>query len=774
MNKVKVRWITIAALIALFALVFGFAFGSLAAVRKDAAAIDYAPNRIFSASSSGTSVDASEAASEGDPSFIQFTMVDNGTVQFRRDLALKWYERASDDQTADSRLANPGAEKYFNMTFSFPSVVFDAFTISFESDEENISKEGKSVNAVIFESGADGALSVKIRNADEQDAEDADLTVYAMEGYEVSDNISVTFAAGQGAGEYAVIIAYGETGTETVVSGDEDDLKFTNIGGNYIEYRSSASSAPNMPITFTAELPDDEEDDQLVHMKSLNGQSFELREDGRLEDTVAPVLVLNESLYAFTLGRRFSLTYEAIDVCDDTVQVEREYYMLKTDENGNYVTPESGDYKTLTTSTYFAPTSDDGDEREFVSIRFRLDDGRTRDDAQRDAEDVYLTWYAADPSIVETFSDAGGNGLDYVLVDREKEGPYYIGLGQQAEDGSENVFSDRGAYDAAVEAYQQAVTEAAEGLSAGSGSYIYLPSLRGLIASDYAGYRNLRFSIYYYKQSQTADSSASSETALNYNGLRFEVDEKGQYKFRVLATDVAGNAMMLYEDGELVEVTGSNIWEIDAIPEFTFTVGYTGATVEDPGSQEYGYRDRSYSISSFDIVALEGYVTDYTLYYFDTSSLEQSVSYSECVEKAEEFVTSTYADKMHEIRVFNSEISEDDDMWDDTDNAYYWDPDSSLSFTPVRSGIYFVELIVTDPNHPGVPVRAYQAIEVRNPVDIIPGETQWLQNNVTSIVLFSVSAVLAVIIIVLLVVKPSDKSVEQVDLSKLKGKKKRS
>lgn len=41
-----------------------------------------------------------------------------------------------------------------------------------------------------------------------------------------------------------------------------------------------------------------------------------------------------------------------------------------------------------------------------------------------------------------------------------------------------------------------------------------------------------------------------------------------------------------------------------------------------------------------------------------------------------------------------------------------------------------------------------------------------------SVVLFSISAVLGVIILVLLLVKPSDKSLDEVDLRKLKGGKK--
>ena len=68
---------------------------------------------------------------------------------------------------------------------------------------------------------------------------------------------------------------------------------------------------------------------------------------------------------------------------------------------------------------------------------------------------------------------------------------------------------------------------------------------------------------------------------------------------------------------------------------------------------------------------------------------------------------------------------------------------------------------------------AYQAIDIRNPVDVTPQQIDWLRNNVTSVVLFAISAVLAVAIVVLFVVKPSEKNVEEVDLDSLKGKKKK-
>ena len=536
-----------------------------------------------------------------------------------------------------------------------------------------------------------------------------------------------------------------------------------------------------------------------VLMKSLNGQSFQLT-DGKVVDTVAPVLAVNEDVYAFRLGQRYNFTsYEAIDVCDDSVSVTRSYYMAKSNGDGTYVIPDesaTGDdseYSSLTTSTFFMPTASTAGELtdEYVSIRFNLDDGRGRDTEDRVAEYVYLAWYAADTTqeggIVKTLSAQAGEdetaaSLDFIVVTPdEQEGPFYTGLTTD-EASKINVTDDE--YTAEVEAYQAAVDEAAQNTSAGSGAYLYLPSLRGLIGSNYADYRDLSFTVYYWHESQETGSTPSSESSLSYNNLRFEVDKEGTYTFRIIAEDSAGNEMYLYDnDKNLVSLSSSTIgydsdgenFQIDEIPTFTATIGYDGASIEEPGSQDYGYRDRSYSVEDFEIIALEGYATDYSLYYFDTSKLAEgqtAPSYSDCVDNAQALFfaeNAPYANCLVEIRVYNSDVSEDDEEWDDTDNAYAWNPDSSLSFTPQLSGTYFVGLTVTEQT--GAVVSSYMAIEVRNPVDIIPGVSQWLQNNTVSVILFAISAVLAIIIVVLFLVKPSDKTVEQVDLEKLKGKK---
>ena len=473
--------------------------------------------------------------------------------------------------------------------------------------------------------------------------------------------------------------------------------------------------------------------------------------------------------------------------------------MAKGNGDGTYEIPDesaTGDdslYKSLTTSTFFMPTSSSTGELtdEYVSIRFNLDDGRTRDDEDRVSEYVYLAWYAADTTeaggIVRTLSSQAGEdstvqSMDFIVVTPdEQEGPYYTGVTADESTGT-NVTDDT--YTAAVEEYQQAVTEAAENTNAGTGAYLYLPSLRGLIESSFADYRDLSFTIYYWHESQEVGSDPSSETSLSYNNLRFEVDREGTYTFRIIAEDSAGNEMMMYDnERNLVALSSSTVgydsdgenFQIPEIPTFTATIDYNGASIEKPGSQDYGYRDRSYSVEDFEIIALEGYASDYSLYFLDASGLPEGQSlpsYSDCVENAQELFfaeNAPYRDCLRMINVYNDDVTEDDEAWADTDNAYAWDPESSLSFTPQESGIYIVGLTVTEQT--GATVTSYMSIEVRNPVDIIPGVSQWLQNNTVSVVLFAISGVLAVIIIVLFVVKPSDKTVEEVDLEKLKGRK---
>ncbi len=817
MSKMKLRLIAIASLALLFVLTLSLAMG-LPAAKASAAADPYRPDAIFSEGIDGTIVDT-YTDEEGKTNWVEFSFKDGGSVEFQRSLAFKWFEAAED--ASGSALIMPGTARYFSMEFSFPELLFDRFTVSFESAEENITKDGIATNKLVF-SKTSTTLGVAILNAsDERKEEDLTEEDYAFVSYTADAVVSVAFGESGEPGEFTVSVSVGEETAEG---------KFTNIGGNYAEYSNPSSSKPQVPLTFEAHLPEGAEKEQRLHMHSLNGQTFEVV-NSRVQDNAKPVLVINEAVYAFRLGQRFSLTYTAMDVCRDRVDTTRRYYyMLEKDEEGNYKKPDlstnSADYKTLSTSTHFMPTSDTEEEVAYVSIRFRLDDNTYSDYF------VYLTWYA-EPGAVQTFGnegvtetvgytcdvcgyectveeyeeltaegkefkcpgkieeDANGdpletptdctatqeqytaktetNSFDYIRVDREAKGPAFLNL-KADEETSENTPDEN--YEAALDAYQTLVYEAAEKVSAGDGAYLYLPSLRGLIGSDYADYRNLTFSIYYYKPGTAAGGSASSSTSLRYNNLRIEVEEKGEYRFRVIAQDSAGNAMKYYdEDGKIVSLSSSNVWDIENVPEFNFIIGYSGPVIEEKDTQSPGRRDKTFTIPSFDIIALSGYKTEYKLYYYNAG--EDGLSYSELVEavKGVKQLDESIRSRLVEINPYNSDVTEDDDEWDRTDNAYAWNPDSSLSFCPQRVGYYLVEVVVTDAKLIGLSTTAYQAIEIEETSDTVPGRSPWLQNNLTAIILFSIAGVLFIALIIVFAIKPSDQTVEEVDLESLKKKK---
>lgn len=741
MTKTKLRTITIAALSFLLVLLLSLAAG-MVMPRASASAEEYTPTNIFSVGTNTTMSPTEEDGTE----YIAFEHSGNGAAaHYRHDLALKWFS------------SEEGAS-YFSLTIAFPEIAFSEYTISFESAEENVSEDEIAENALVFANGEEGT-SCYVVNAQGEKGEEvaAGLTGDLEITFDEEDCTS---------GEFSVYVNGTKAGT------------FTNIGGYYMEYLSSASDTPRTPISFECTTLSGES--QKVLVKQLNGQSFALNEEGNVVDDTAPVLVVNSEVYPFRLGQKFDLDYEAIDVCDNTVTVSREYYMARFTEDGNYRIPTDDDYDTLTTSTWFMPSGDSEEEVQYVSIRFMLDDGR--DGADEEETPVYLVWYAAEGASV-TFG-AGENTLGYILVDRAEEGPVYNGLTADAAttenvkaadeaDVNGNGDKEEALLDVLAAEYQAAVDRAAENASAGDGAYFYLPSLRNLISSEGCDYRDLTFNVYYYSQSQTADDSASSATSLAYNRLRFEIDEPGRYVFRVLASDNAGNGMMYYLDGQLVTVSSSNIWDIEEIPEFSFTVGYDGARVTDPEEQDLGYRDTTYDIEDFEIIAVSGYETKYELFRLDENSLPadlQGVSYTSLVSNAKEYFDGDWAQYLVRIDPFNSDVDEDDPLWDRTDNRYEWD-DEDLTFVPNEAGYYVVKLTVTEPSMPGRTVTAYQVIDVRNPIDTLPDATYWLENNVAAVVLFCISGVLLIILVVLFVIKPK-KSVDEVDVKSLKGAKK--
>ena len=323
MKKYKFRLIT---LVAAFLMFLGAAIGGGVSLIK-ANAADYSPSGIFSVGSNGGAVGASEEADGA--SYIQLAFSDNDdAVHFRRDLALKWYE-------------SKGEVRYFNVEFSFPEIKFDTFTVSFESAQESVSKDGTTKNAIVFKKDGD-KITAACKYAEEELGAGVEV--------DISAGVKLSFANDVN-GDFDVLV--GETKIGQV----------KNIGGYFMEYFSSASSTPRIPMTFQAELTEGETE-QLVIVKSLNGQSFLLSE-GKVVDNAAPALVVNEKLNSFALGYKFALTYEVVDVCNESVSVTREYAMYEAPAEGEE--EKELTYESLSTSTYFLPKSEGSKKNWFPS-----------------------------------------------------------------------------------------------------------------------------------------------------------------------------------------------------------------------------------------------------------------------------------------------------------------------------------------------------------------------------------------------------------------------
>ena len=783
MKKYKSKILTFLLAAALSSTVGGIAlYSNVPAFADETTAVTYQPTRVFTAENS-----ASVSKDDEDASKLAFKIYGQSSVSFKRDLALKWFDTAEGE--------NAGTEaKYLSMKFAFKDTDFSRLNLTFETAPATALKDKKATNKIVFEK-SEGKVLVKV-NESEQTTELADssaditLTLSEKDGDKLAEE-----------GQFFVFLNGTSIGT------------FENIGANFAEYFSSSATTPMVPFAFTAEFPDGTQDPHTTLIfKELNGQTFELK-DGLIEDNAKPVLVVNDEVISFMLGMPFSLDYEVIDVLDTSVTKTLEYYQYNPTDS----TEEETKYQSLSTSTYFfdtvytkgegenAATTSVYEEEgmEFVSVRFKLaDDTYTGDNAKT----YYLSWYAEETVRPQAAQDVT---VDYIRVDRNTEGPEYAGIIHD-DDAKTTTMSAEG--EALFAQYQEAVEEAAEDVYAGSNSYIYLPSFKGLITDNDTGYKGLKFSIYY----KTKTSDGASSTNLSYDGLKLAVSTAGMYEFKILATDKVGNSMYCYLDGYKTKVTADTIWKIEAIPSFTFSVSNNGLSVEEneDKSADNGYIDVTYNMSDFTVKGLD-HESEYGLYYFDHVAFRQKYSSfatddlltvkfetlksraaadtSPDKEKQLEkdalgYYAKLYAEILIEqlgvenltaddllnpedgnpilrrIEEYDSSIDEDDhpDEWNNSDNKYYWYP-SSKSFKPQEAGVYLVFAVFSDSNLFGEKAAAYRAISVEADSDIIPGETEWLKNNIASVVLFSIAAVMLIVIIILLLVKPSDEKLEDVE-----------
>ncbi len=778
--------------------------------------VKYTLNNVFSATN------AEITASDVTDKTTKFVLSDDGSVVMKRSLALEW--KTSATQT-----------NYYTVKFVLQDTNFKTLTLSMDADAAWTTADEFAKNKITFNNVSD-VVSVSVNGV----ASDATVTA------NTEITIGLKKDAENGYGEYNVYLNGGKVGT------------FTNIGKKSAKYSSTDKS---YPLAFTAEV-DGEDATTSVLLKEVNGQQFDnlQLEEGvenktgdelktalkgaEIVDNAAPVLVVNEEIDTFLLGTAYTLDYTVLDVLkSSSLTTKAEFYQWNP-EAGN---PTADDYGELKSgSTYLMPLNYHVDESgnvvhvndgvypdgtstttvfdkygaEYFSIIYKLGDGAFSDVAYD------LSWYA---NTTKTHDDTV-----YVIADRAEKGAIYTQIALD-DTNHTNIF-DKTAFDAQLSVFQKQLEKNAQELINES---VLVPSLEWFI-NDNNGYANLKFTISYKTPKTEAGASASISSSLSASNLKISVSDEGLYEFKVFANDKAGNAMKYYDkDGELVSVTTSNVWDIEAIPSFQFRIEnkelkvYESATAKPSDRRDTEILNTTYTFDDIKVTGTTSKKEGYKLFKVDldkynkdaqagyklSKSALAEVTYTALYEQIKDRVATLKPDQIKnggqfdlyltgyaellakslgaetdaeisdlaedikksfiEIKEYDSRITKDNapEEWEEY-NKYNWKP-SAQSFKTVEEGSY---LIVADYYDSDVYVQrasAYMLVNVEAKADVIQGEKEWLKNNIVSVILFSIAGVMLILIIILLLVKPSDETLDEVEekanakLAKVKGTKKK-
>ena len=717
---------------------------------------------------------------------VAFTLGNDQDMKMKRDLAFKWYEAK-------------GEAKYLTIKFAFKELNFTSVTFKVESASSVATKDKKTTNSVKFEV-KEGEVWASVIHGTGDDAKAGEAVKV-----DVANGVTLALAEGSKFDTFAVNV------NETAIG------EFINVGANYSDYPleiKAAAEGEAKAVILLSEI-----NNQLFSGETTTGVA--VVKDGKVTDTAAPVLVVNEDVNGFQIGTAFALAYEKIDVLQtSSLSESKKYYQynpadaevsykssLTTStyfmDTVYYVKEENGELKYSTTAQegYVAKSVMSEEGREYVSIQVTLGDSTYSDTKDADGNVPYakvtydLSWYAS-AEAVATLKEK-----DYIIIDDNDEGATYSYIALN-NDEAKNV-RDEASMNAQKAIYEALLAETAEETYAGSNSDFIIPAVDWLI-KDNGGYRNLKFTISYKTPSSSSPKTASS---LSYNALDISVTEEGLYEFKIFANDKAGNTMKYYYEGKLVDVTTSNVWEIEEIPSFTFEIANKGIKVEEASSatarKAEKILDETYTLSGLTVIGATNQQSNYALYRLDTTGYKgaaitqtalTSVKYEDIRSAAaallgkvgtEEYPTyfdlylDIYADKIataisgdkdavkacfKEIKAYNANITENDPEWEEY-NKYNWNA-SSKSFKTVEEGEYLILADFWEKELPMQRASAYKVVIVETEEDVAEGESKvlaWMRNNKVSVILFGVAAVMLILIIVLLLVKPSEETLEDVD-----------
>lgn len=826
-TKYKLSIITLALVAILSLAAF---FGARFIKAEAAGTVTASGSNVFTATGDATVLAHEDAEDKFYTTFVFGFNAD--AITYRRNLAYHWYEGAD-------------KEGWFNMEIGFETVSFDRYIIKFESQQYNRSKDNKTENYIIFFPAEDGKVNAVI-TGDGDEKKNADDTYTALgkdhikieftarQGDKYSVKIYNAGSADAVEGEFENIGGYyakSSTSTSTPVYPLSFKAEFSNEEGERDTARMALYSLNNQSFILGYDKVSSPTADGIgeyyIHGESSGeyekvaaGTAFDAEQTyylftkpqknsndlyygGAVYDDAAPVLCLDRELTYLRLGEEIDIDYAVIDVLRSSPPSPKlSYYLLTYDmyENaGDEPLTDYNDTKLFTeitsTTSYlletdtdkYLPTGSDLTGTAFdyydidssnnvkgyfkaemlAKVYFELTDASSNPETSY----VYLDWYIRDGYAISPAGKA--DNARFIAVAKDKLGATYNYDGAGGKTW-EQLKAD----------YQAQINEKAKNLSAGSSSYLYLPSPESLFADNASAYTDMRFSIYFYNKSQ------QSNTSLAYSNLSINISQPGEYVFTVYATDAAGNSMYYLKEltgdkkkgakylnvggveYEIVEFASGEIWTMfkdeddeglaDYLPWFTFEVGYTGVSFEEtPGLQSTAYAGTSYSSASFKINGISGsYDTVYRLFLFDRAAYYngegKTLTYREFVDG----MTSLYENAA--TQKYFREIPSLSDL-EETDPEYelykdYAFDKSSTTFTPQdNNAFYMIRAEVTDKHMVSEPVTCSLGIVASVTAKQLKGESDWLKNNVTSIVLLSIAGAALIGIILLLVIKPKDK-----------------
>ncbi len=821
----------------------GYADGESSSEELVVTPTQYLLSDLFSSNGS----DAVGSADFNDKKVTAFTLSNDEYAYYRNSIALKWYDGDKDAST-QKYLA-----EYYTLKFAFADANFTSISVKMDSVSSIASETGKAVNEVKFTKTAasDTGVTVKVSVIADGDEEKVVCSAFTAA---FGDQITLALTQSD-------LCKYSDQFEVLLTDKDKNAINteralFKNVGENYAAYSTESGKEryPLQFVAFTEEKAADGESEVTeyketqIYLYELNNQSFVDVQDNKITDNAPPVLVVNEDVNGFMLGSKFSLNYQVIDVAKKSLastdkaltyyqynptDTEISYSALSTSTpftETYYTDPQSGENK----SVYEVNNSE-----EFVTIRFTLGDSTFKVDPAQDHDynkAVFdLVWYAEEDALRVM------DGNEYVVINRSDVGALYAkGSGEfdayvKADatekvnkyltvdnSGNASYVSEKevGAYENSelkkfVDSYNAALVKAAEDVYAGSNVNIVFPTFEHFFYDD-NGYRNLKFVICYKSESGTS----SNTSPLSYSSLKLSATTAGKYEFKIYAVDEAGNHMKYVDsNGELVDVDDSNIWDIEAIPTFEYTIKSQGLKIKNETSTKTTEKTTTkavgekYTLSGITVVGgAKNQKSDFSLYKVNLKACEKynlnlsslaKVTYQEIRIAAQDKLAGVQADETYKgdylamyfdvylsllkeksgvdvdklkecfvrIEEYNSKITKDDPEWD-AYNKYEFKNGSASSFKVLDEGgtyVLFANYWDEDLSN-YARVAAYKVIKAEEKADVITGETEWLKNNLVSIVLFSIAGVMLILIIVLLLIKPSDETLEDVD-EKAKAKK---